>query len=302
MAQVKIGDAHGLYRILIGLVDPLGYNYGTAGEGVAEGTLVSPYFMRFPKNAAPALTDRTMIDFTGGDVWTGSFVYGITSLGQFEMTSSTVEADLIAMLGQSSVDNTTNTRTVMFSENIMLPTPPQVFIIIVFRLQSKEVGQKGANKFMSYVLPRTWVAPKGVSGAPTFQSAGEYGFSVTPTVGDRLPWGIPFSATGMNLQEDEGPIISFITDNPIHTVGYIAEAGASTVTITLPFKPVGSNIATPNSSVDPVQVYVDGVQHNADSVTVATGQIVVSPISPAVTFTGGEYIGVFYETNYVPVV
>lgn len=302
MAQVKIGDAHGLYRVMVGLVDNRGYNYGTAGAGVAEGTLMSPYLMRYPKNAAPGLTDRTVVEFTGGDVWTGSYVYGITSLGSFSMTSSTVEADLIAMLGASSVDNTTNSRVVMFSENIMLPTPPQVFIIIVFRLQSKEVGQKGANKFMSYVLPRVWVAPKGVTGAPSFQSAGEYEFSVTPTIGDGFPWGNSFSSTNMNLQEDEGPMISFISDNPIHAIGYIAETGASSVTITLPFKPVGINIASPDSSIDPVQVYINGIQSNADSVTVANGQIVVSPISPAVTFTGGEYIGVFYETNYVPVV
>ncbi len=302
MAQIRIGDPHGLYKVFIGLVDSLGFNYGTAGESVAEGTFLAPYEMKYPKSAAIEQPDRATIDFTSGDVWTGSYVYGITSLGQFQLTSSTVEGDLIAMLSSSNVDNSTNERMVMFSENIMLPTPPQAFLLIVFRIQSKEQGQVGANKYMSYIVPRAWVAPKGVSGAPSFQTAGEYGFTITPTVGDRFPWGLPFSETGMNLQNNQAPVISLITDYPLHPVAYIAEAGASSVNITLPYKPVGSNIASPDSSVDPVQVFIDGVMTNADSVTVSNGQVVVSPIAPAVTFTGGEHIDILYETAYVPVV
>jgi hypothetical protein len=35
---------------------------------------------------------------------------------------------------------------------------------------------------------------------------------------------------------------------------------------------------------------------------VSTGEVIVSPIAPAATFDGGEYIGIFYETEYVPTV
>lgn len=299
MAQVKVGDPHGLFRIFVGLVDETGYNFGTAGPGVADGTMVTPYLIRYAQNAEIAMPDRTVIDFTGGDIWTGSYVYGITSLGTFTMTLSTVEAELIAFLSASSVDQTTNSRQTIFSDNIMISTPPQAWMMIVFRLQSKEVGSVGANKFLSIVLPRTWVSPKGISGAPAFQAAGTYGFTIVPTIGDRFPWGLLFSESGLNLSENQTPSLYIITDNPVHTVGYIASSGA-TNTITLPFKVVGPAIVTPASATQQLQVYIDGVQTDANSVNITTGQVVVAPIAPALTFAGGEYIGIFYETQYVP--
>lgn len=302
MAQIKIGDPHGLFRVFVGLVDENGYNLGTAGPGVAEGTLVAPYLIRYAQSAEIGLPDRSVIDFTGGDVWTGSYVYGITSLGTFEMTLSTVEAELIAFLSDSTVDSVTNDRQTIFSDNIMIPTPPQAWMMIVFRIQSKEVGQKGANKYLTIILPRTWVSPKGISGAPAFQAAGTYGFMIVPTVGDRFPWGLPFSCTNLNLELDETPVLYVITDNPVHTVGYLATNGNASETITLPFKPVGGDIAAPDSSVDPVQTYIEGQATNADSITVNTGEVIVSPIAPATNFDGGEYIGIFYETEYEPTV
>lgn len=178
-----------MYRVFVGLVGSDGYNYGTAGESVGTGTVVSPYNVRFAQSAEIALPDRTVVDFTGGDIWTGSYVYGITSLGTFQLTLSTVEADLIALTGGSTVDNTLNSLQTIFAENLMRPTPPQCWMMTVFRLQSKEAGSKGANKFLTIVLPRTWVAPKGVAGAPAFQTAGTYGYTIIPTVGDKMPWG-----------------------------------------------------------------------------------------------------------------
>lgn len=301
MAQVKLGDPHGLYRVFVGLVDEIGQNVGTAGPGVGEGTMVSPYLIRYAQSAEIAMPDRTVVDFTGGDVWTGSYVYGITSLGTFQLTLATAEADLVAMLSNSTVDQTTNTRQTYFSDNIMESTPPQAFMMIVFRLQSKEVGRKGANKFMSMILPRAWVNPKGVAGAPNFQAAGTYGFTIVPTIGDRFPWGFPFSSSAMNLSDDETPVVYVITDYPPHTVGYIPTNGSATATITLPFKVAGQAIVTPSSADDYLQVYIDGVQVDAVSVNITTGAVVVEPLSPAVTFDGTEYIGIFYETTgYVP--
>ena len=304
MAQVKIGDAHGLFRVFVGLVNGVGYNYGTAGADAGENTLLAPYNIRFAQSAEIALPDRTVVDFTGGDIWTGSYVYGITSLGTFQLTLSTVEADLIAMLSESSVDQTLNTQQTIFSDNIMIPTPPQAFMMTVFRLQSKEAGSKGANKFLTIVLPRVWVTPKGISGAPAFQAAGTYGFTIVPTVGDRMPWGPTFGTTAMDLYEDETPNFYVVTDYPVHTVSYLPDTGDVTATINLPFKPIGtaSDYTSPDSSTQKVQVYINGVQTDADSIDPTTGVVVVSPIAPATEFTAGDFIGVFYETNYIPAV
>lgn len=296
MAQVKIGDAHGLYRIFVGAVSADGYNIGqNAGtELPAAGTLCVPYMMRYAKSAEFSIEDRTTIDFTGGDVWTGSYVYGITSIGSTSITSSTVEADLIALLSASDVDETTNTRMAAFAENVLLPVPPQVFVHVVWRLQSKEPGSVGAAKYFNLILPRVWVAPAGPTGGPSFQSAAEYNFNVTMTVADRFPFGLLFSGSGMSLQENQTPNVHIITENPMHIVGFVAEAGASE-TVTLPYKPIDFDYTTPDSSTQPVQCYVDGVQVDATSINKDTGAIVITD-----TFTGGEYIGIFYETNYEP--
>jgi len=299
LAQIKIGDPHGLFRVFVGLIDSSGYQFGTSGPGVVAGTVCSPYNIRFAQNAEIAMPDRTVIDFTGGDIWTGSYVYGITSLGTFQLTLSTVEADLIAMLSDSAVDQTQNTRTTVFSDNIMKATPPQVFMMIVFRIQSKESGSKGANKFLTLVMPRVWVTPKGISGAPAFQAAGTYNFTIVPTVGDRMPWGPLFSAGGMDLEEDETPVFYMITDNPVHTVTMIAAAGA-TETVQLPYKVVGATlpISSPDSGTDPLQEYINGTQYDATSIG-ATSLVTTTNLAAA-SFTGGEIIGIFYETDYTP--
>ena len=100
MSQISYGDAHGLYRVQIGLVGDDGYNYGTAERKwrmAPPQTLMSFVSLLAAEMAMP---DRTVIDFTGGDVWTGSYVHGITSLGTFSLTLSTVDATLISIVTQ----------------------------------------------------------------------------------------------------------------------------------------------------------------------------------------------------------
>lgn len=293
MAQIKIGDPHGLYRVQVGLVDDTGLQYGTAGPDMANGTTSSTYVIRFAKAAEIPMPDRNLIDFTGGDVWTGSYLHGITSIGTASLTLSTVDANLITLVAESKTDQTTNTRWSIFGDNIMLPTPNQVTMITTFRIQSKEAGTKGANKFIHQILPRTWVSPKGIAGAPNFQAAGEYQFTVVPTIGEKLPHGVGFTADNLNFSENESPLVYVITDNPVHFVAHRALSGA-TSTITLPYTPVGvqSDYTTPNSSTQPVQVVVNGVITDATSVDLATRTIVVAT-------SEGDYVGIMYETDLI---
>lgn len=302
IAQIRSGDPHGLYKVFVGLVGANGYNYGTAGEGAASVTVLSPYQVKYAQSAEIAMPDRTVVDFTGGDVWTGSYVYGITSLGTFQLTTSTIDADLIAMTSGGAIDNTLNSLQTIFAENIMRPTPPQCWMMVVFRIQSKEQGSKGANKFLTIVLPRTWVAPKGVAGAPAFQTAGTYGYTIVPTIGDRMPWGPAFGETSttstieLDQEGNETPSFYIITDYPVHTITYIAAATAS-ASITLPFKPAGvqADYASPDSGTQRLQCYINGVQTDATSVTLSSRVVVVPSGS---TFVAGDLITIFYETEY----
>ncbi len=298
MAQIKVGDIHGLYTVFVGLINGEGYNQGVAGSGITEETLVSPYRLRYPKDASIPLSDRTVINFQGGDVWTGSYVYGIADMGSGSLVSSTAEIPLITLLTGSGYDQTLNTLSTYYTENIMKSTPDQAWMMSVHRIQSKEAGTKGKNAYWSMIMPRGWILPKGNSGQ-TFQNGGQYEMTIVPTVGERMPWGPLFSTTELDLENNETPIFYVITDYPPAVVGWQPASGDATTSIVLPYDLAGvaADYTTPDSANQRLQVYIDGVQTDADSINFTTRTVVVSPISPATTFDGTEYIGIFWETN-----
>lgn len=291
MAQIKYGDAHGLYRVQVGLVGDDGLNYGTAGSDMENGTTTSSYMIRYAKAAEMAMPDRSLIDFTGGDVWTGSYLHGITALGSFTLTLSTVDATLNSLVTEAKVDQTTNENWTIFSDNVLLPTPNQVWMATTFRIQSKEPGTKGANKFMHQIVPRCWLSPKGLSGAPNFQSAGENSYTIVPTVGEKIPHGVPFTTSVHNFEENETPLVYMITDYPIHFVAHKAGEGAESV-INLPYTPIGqdSDYATPNSRQQRLQVAVNDVIVDANEVDISN-RVVRVATNP------GDYVGILYETD-----
>ena len=180
-----------------------------------------------------------------------------------------------------------------FAENIMRPTPPQSWMILNYRLQSKEEGSKGADLYMNTIIPRCWINPKGLSGAPGFQAAGAYGLQITPTVSDRLPHGVAFTTSVQGFEENETPVMYFITDNPLYLCSHVANPTAGTDYISLPYRPVQHDYTSPDSSADPVQVVVNGVKTNATSIDYENGFVEVGGL------TEDDYIGILYETNYV---
>ncbi len=299
MSQISTGDVHGLYKIFVGLVNEEGKNYGMAGLNPAAGVLLEPYELKYPKSSPLPAPDRPQIDFTGGDTYNGSYQYGITSLGTMTIEHSTVDGKLTAILSRSMLDNTTNARMLMFSENVLEPESMEVWVMIVWRIQSKQSGSFGANKYFTTIIPRAIMTPKGFNGGPSFQSATSYSYQLTLTVSDTLPWGMPVSDTAMELADDKAAWIHSITDYPLHLVGMIPEAGATEV-VTLPFTPAPFNYSTPDSSEDPVQCFINGEMVNATSINATTRAVTLSPISPATAFVPAtDYIGILYEVaNY----
>ena len=97
MASIKRGSPHGLWRVLAQLVGTDGISYGTAGEDLAAGSTTEPLILQYPKTATLPSPDATVIDFTGGDVWIGSYQYGIASLGSFDFVTQDIDADFVAM-------------------------------------------------------------------------------------------------------------------------------------------------------------------------------------------------------------
>jgi hypothetical protein len=287
MAQIKKGSPHGLLAVQVGLVGTDGKSYGQVQQTAAGGTTSHTYLIKQPTNASLPFPDRTTIDFIGGDRWIGSFQYGITSLGNFDIEVQNVEADLIALVTGALVDQTTNSAWTIYGENIEQDALPQVCILITFRIQSRESGSDGADKFISYFVNRGWMAPKGVQNAPSFQTRGTYSFQLTPTSSDTFPHGIPFSTT-QNFQDNKTPVIAIMSDNPLGLTTFIHDG--TTTQFNLGYQP----ISTSTDSDSGANQYVVGT-----AATDFTSVITTSGLVSTATSADGVYSAMLYETNFI---
>lgn len=288
MVQVKSGSPHGLAFVQVALMGPDGRHYGTSGYGAAAGVNSHAYLCRNPTAADLPLPDRTTIDFQGGDKWLGSFQYGITSLGSFNITLDNIDATLIAMVTGSLVDQTTNQKWTIYSENILASSLPQVCILVTFRLQSRESGTDGGSYYITYMINRAWMAPKGVTGAPSFQARGQYTFQITPTASDKMVTGLAFGAN-QNYDNNRTPIVAIISDNPLGLSMFIGD-GADT-TFESGYRGLTTNVDSDN-----------GTNHMVKNGTITDLSTYVTTTKVA-TLTGAgttlDYHSLLYETGFV---
>lgn len=287
MVQIKRGSAHGFAFAQIGLVSQGGAHYGTAGPSAANGTTTHAYLVREPKSADIPQPDRTVIDFTGGDRWLGSYQYGITSLGSFSLTINPVDATLIALASGSSVDQTTNAEWTIYSENVMAASLPQVCLLLTWRLQSRETGTDGGDYFLTYIIPRAWMAPKGA--APAYQTAVDYQFQITPTASDRFPTNEPFGVN-QDFQDNKTPVVAVISDNPLGLTTHISDGAATQ--FSLGYRPVSTDTTSTNGK----NHYVSGtVATNVTSVALTNGLVT------AAAGTAADYRAMLYETVFTAI-
>ncbi len=290
MAQVKKGFPHGLAYCQVALVGTNGRAYGTAGPAMANGATSGAYLINDPISGELPIPDRTTIDFTGGDRWLGSYQYGITSLGSFNLQVADWDATLIAMVTGAKVDQTTNQKWTVAAENVLKDRLPQVCVMLTFRLQSRESGTDGGDFFINYVIPRAWMAPKGVAGAPNFQSKGTVSYQVTPTAGGAWPIGIPFSTANQGWQDNKTPVFAIISDNPLGLATFIGDGILTS--FTAPYLPVTTTVASGNAGNLHA---LNGAAAALTSVSDTTGLVTLTAAGSA-----ADYHGLMYETNFVP--
>ena len=300
MAQIVRGDPHGLYKVLVQKVGADGLSYGIAGENIVSAATSPAYVVHDPKSANIPLPDRTTIDFTGGDVWIQSFQYGITSLGSFDWINQSVDADLIALATDTLVDQTSNAKHTVFTEDALSAVRPQVSLVFIYRIQSTELATFGATKYIHAIIPRCWMAPKGTQNAPAFQTAGEYAFQITPTAGGRKING-PLFDSNLNAYGNKVSAYYIITDNPLHMVVHHAAAASPTpASIVVPYTPYDEAIGSVGDTRHEIvaftpstDVAVPGV---ADTITQSTKTYSVG--NGGVTIAIGDIITTLYETSY----
>ncbi len=298
MAQITQGAKFGVYKVLIQKVGESGASYGQAGSGLSAGSATHPYVADYPKSVGFSLPDRTTIDFTGGDRWVSSFQFGINSLGSFDMTLQDVDADLIALVTGSTVDQSTNTRWTTYSENTLATLLPQMSLMVIYRIQSFETATFGQTFYHHTFVPRCWIAPK--LNGQAYQAGTDVTFQVTPTASGRRLTGNAFS-TDLTLEGNKATHYHTITSNPLYMFAY--RANGTTVTMTSAYKPVSSTVGTASNTANSIVVFNDttlvATNSIADTVNTTTGAIAAG--TSGATIASGDMVYALHETNFVPV-
>jgi len=299
MAMIKKGGAHGLWKVLVQLTGSDGISYGIAGSGIADGVTTLPLVLDYPKQSNIPLPDRTTIDFTGGDTWITSFQYGMTSLGSFEFTMQDLDADLIALVTGTNVNQVTNDEWTELTEDPMAEDRPQVSLMFIYRMQSFEVATFGQTYYIQTVVPRCWCAPKGLQNAPAFQSAGDYAFQVTPSSAGRRLNGEPFS-TNLGATNNTLSHYHLISANPLYMATH--RVTGTDASIIGAYEPISSVVGSAGSTKCHLVKYVvatdTATQGVADTITTATATIAVGT---ALTVAATNVLTALYETAYVAV-
>lgn len=294
MAQVQLGGAHGCYKLIAQLVGADGISYGVAGDSLSAGSISNAYVMDFPVSANVTIPDRTVIDFTGGDVWQQSYLYGITAFQSFEFQLEDTDPLMTALCTGGLVDQTSNAQWTEYSENILAPTLPQMSLIIIHRIQSFDAATFGTTKFVNTIIPRCWISPKGVAGV-NFQAKSASVFQVQPTGASRKINGELF---GVNIQQANNRVAMYhvITDNPLYMTTMIASG--ATATLVSSEQPVSSAVGTTSSSKSRINKIHAGAATVgvADTITPSTGTFA---IGTAITPAANDVLTALFETQFL---
>lgn len=294
MAQVKKGGAHGLWKVCAQLVGADGISYGIAGSGLANGANTTPRILHYPKEAGIPIPDRTTIDFTGGDRWITSYQYGLNSLGSFNFSIQDVDADFIAMCTGTNVDQTTNTEWTEYTEDLIRAEFPQLSLMFIYRLQSFEPATFGQTFYVQSIVPRAWVAPQGLQGAPSYQSPGTYQFQVTPSSNGKHIHGTNFGAN-LGATDNIVALYHVISSNPLAMAVGRSDGTSYTVVGAVKSKveTVGTAAATKNmvTKIIAAGTVTAGV---ADAIDQDTAEF---DVGTALTVASSDLVTVLYESD-----
>lgn len=295
MATTKRGAPHGFYRAWAYKPNAQGVGMGIAGSTLAAGSNSNPLMLDDPKTGGVSIPTPTTIDFTGGDIYRGSFQYGVSNLSPFDMAFQDRNSDMIALATGTTADQATNDEWTLSTEDVLNEARPQLGLNIIHRIQSSEVATLGNTFYVNTFIPRAWVMPMGYSSS--YQTAAEYSYNVQPTAAARLSNGILVSQAGMNATNDKVTHYHIISEYPLWMATYVCDD--ATATVVGDYQPISTTVGTTTSTKNYVVkftpstgVAVIGV---ADTITQASGTFA---IGTALTVASGDIVTVLYETDF----
>jgi hypothetical protein len=290
MAQIKKGAIAGFPFAQVWLVDNDGYAQGQLTTPDSPGTDVTTHalLMRDVKTAGFSLPQNVKIDFTGGDKYLGSFMFGIASVDAFNLTTEYLDTNVTALVSDSSVDQTTNSLWSVFGMNEMNPTLPQAGLMLQTNFQSKESGTSGLNYWLNVIIPICQIAPKWPSLA--FQAEAPTTYTVQPSVATKWPNGDAFDSN-QGFEGNECVAFGIVTDNPLAITTY--NANGSATTFIAGYRPISTTV-TVNATQN--HFAVNGTPTALSSIVTTTG---VATLAAAGSESDRDVL--MYETRFAAI-
>lgn len=202
--------------------------------------VMSPLMLLNPRSAQFPALNRTIINFTGGNKWRGSMMFGVAQVDQFPLVLADQNATLTAMAGGSNADSSTNQEILMYSDNMELTDLPLLGLALTSQFQSAEEGTDGETYWATILFPKVQIAP--TFAAPNFQASADVTYNVIPHRTAYLPNGLPLSATGMSLARNSAMMIIWISQYPILFASAIGDG--TDVSWQMPYKPKSTAVGT----------------------------------------------------------
>lgn len=290
MAQIKKGFLAGFPYAQVWTVDDDGYAKGQQSDpnSVSDGTTTHAMLMKDTKTAGFTPPTRNVLHITGGDTWRGSFMFGIGSIDPFDLSLAYLDADLVALLTGSSVDQTTNAEWSVFGMDYNETDLVQVGLMLQTNFQSKETATLGANRWLNIIFPKCQISPNWPPLG--WQAEAPLTYRVQPTMTSKWPNGDAFDSN-QGWEDNQAVAMGIITDYPLALTTYVADGVATT--FTAGYRPISSTVTINNT---PNHFAVNGTPTALSSIVTTTGIATLAAAGSA-----SDIDVLMYETKFVAI-
>lgn len=261
-----------------------GYAIGQNTSMPANDTTNNAFSINKGAEATANFPALTRVDFLGADAVQGRMSFGDNGAESLQITLDSINTTLLAFLGGTAVDTTTNTSWEFFTSYTNAATVPNVGAMVTQRFQNPSTG---ATQYLNDVYMLTQcLATLGSFG---YQAKRSVTLDFTPSKATKDPGGQLLSAYNMSIPDGEAPVMQIISDNPLAMTTYVAD-GIET-DFTTQYKPT-SAVVTVNAS--PNYMWLNGVLTAPTSFATATGLVTIAAAGSA-----ADVIVMLYETAFV---
>lgn len=280
-------------KLQIAYRDEDGYPIGIQSDGVivaADSAALGETYQALAVNGfvsytAPTKEIETAVDQSDGTN-KGKIPMGINDYGTGEIELSEEDELALNFIRESATDTTINTSWRVTAGNDTKITSPAMVLMFTIRARNQVNGEYEYKNLIYHNATITVTTPTGVSQTGgTNPNNQTWSFDVSPS--DRgSVLGYLFSATDLNVEEDNDTYSIVWSPNPLSFSTYIGDG--TTGTWTLPYRPMFNNTTGDNHNT----ITKEGVLYPVTSVNTTT-----AVVTPTASVTSGHRVVILYETN-----